>query len=167
MKKMIYASVFCLAFAATSAVADAPPTPEQLIKAKIAEAKASINTIDNKTLRQWIDEGEKEFVLIDVREPDEVTAAKIEADEFMAVPRGLVEWRVTKNVKDLNKPVVIYCLKGSRGALAADTLKKLGYTNVYNLEGGLLGWVTEGHPVSNSFGEFEFGNFDSNYEKKS
>lgn len=167
MKRMMAVVAVCLAFAASGVSAAEPMTPEQIVKSRVAEAKANVPAIDHTTLRQWIDEGEKEFILLDVREPKEVTAGKIEADDYLSVPRGLVEFQVTKKVKDLDKPVVVYCLKGGRGVLVADTLMKLGYTNVYNLEGGILGWVNAGHPVSNFFGEFEVDNFDSNFEKKS
>lgn len=167
MKKAIITFLLGASFIATGAVASEPVTPELLVKKRVAEAKANITSIDHGTLRQWIDEGEKEFILLDVREPGEVIAGMIEADESLAVPRGLVEFQFTKKVKDLAKPVVVYCLKGSRGALVADTLEKLGYTNVYNLDGGIHGWINEGHPVSNFFGEFEVRNFDSNFDTKS
>lgn len=167
MKKLVLVGFLCLVFIATGAFADEQLTPEQILKNRIAQANANINSIDSITLKKWIDNGEKDFILLDVREPGEITAGKIEADESMAIPRGLVEMQFIRKVKDLNSPVVIYCLKGSRGALAADTLKSMGYTNVYNLTGGLLGWITAGHPVSNFFGEFELENFDSNFDQNS
>jgi rhodanese-related sulfurtransferase len=168
MKKTIIAGLLGLSLIATGAVASETETmtPEMMVKKRVADARANTTGIDNTTLRQWIDEGEKDFILLDVREPGEVTAGKIEADEYMAVPRGLVEFQVTKKVKDLDMPLVVYCLKGGRGALVAETLVKLGYTNVYNLSNGIHGWIQEGHPVSNFFGEFEVDNFDSNFAKK-
>lgn len=167
MKKVTLVGFLCLVFIATGAFAAEQLTPEQILKNRIAEANANINSIDSITLKKWIDDGEKNFLLLDVREPGEISAGKIETDESMAIPRGLVEMQFIRKVKDLNSPVVIYCLKGSRGALAADTLKSMGYTNVYNLTGGLLGWIADGHPVSNFFGEFELENFDSNFDQKS
>lgn len=139
----------------------------QVLNDKVTAAKADIQSIDNKTLHSWMEEGEKEFVLLDIREPGEVSAAKIVADELMEIPRGLVEFVFTKKITNHDTPVVVYCKKGSRGALTASTLKELGYKNVYNLEGGILKWISEGYPVSNFFGEFEVKNFESNFEKKS
>ncbi len=118
------------------------------------------------TLKNWITDEGTEFLLLDVREPGEISAGKIEADDYLAIPRGLIEMQFIRKVKDLNKPVVIYCLKGSRGALATQALGELGYKNVYNLQGGLLSWIAEGHPVSNFSGEFQLDNFDSNFDKK-
>lgn len=165
-KNAILALIFCLLAAATSSAGE-NTDPAQVLKNKISAAHQNIQSIDSQTLRSWIDVGEKEFVLLDVREPGEVTAGKIEADDYISIPRGLVEFQFTKKVKDLNKPVVVYCHKGDRGALATLSLKELGYTQVYNLEGGVLAWIEKGLPVSNFFGEFEVGNFESNFPKNS
>jgi rhodanese-related sulfurtransferase len=167
MKKITFVSFLFLAFIATGALAAEQLAPDQILKNRIAQANANINSIDSVTLKKWIDDGDKDFLLLDVREPDEISAGKIVADESMAIPRGLVEMQFIRKVKDLNSPVVVYCLKGSRGALTADTLKSMGYSNVYNLKGGLLGWIADGHPVSNFFGEFKLENFDSNFDRKS
>lgn len=166
MKKVVLACVFSLLFIATGAVAGEQLTPAQILKNRIAQANANITSIDSLTLRTWIDDGEKDFLLLDVREPGEVSAGKIEAEESMAIPRGLVEMQLIRKVTDLNRPIVVYCLKGSRGALTADTLKSMGYTNIYNLKGGLLEWIAEGHPVNNFFGEFTLEDFESNFEQK-
>lgn len=166
IKKAILASILSM-FVATTSFAAETNDPALVLKNKIAAAEQNIQTIDSKTLRSWLDADEKEFVLLDVREPGEVSAGKIEADDYLSIPRGLIEFQFTKKVKDLHKPVVVYCLKGARGALATQSLKELGYTQVYNLNGGVLAWIEKGHPVSNFFGEFEVDNFDSNFQKKS
>lgn len=163
MKRAIITLLLSASLVATGAMASDQTTPELMVKQRVADAKSKITSIDHKTLRKWIDEGEKEFVLLDVREPGEISAGKIEADETLEVPRGLVEFVLPKKVKELDMPVVIYCLKGARGALVAEALADIGYTNVYNLDGGIHGWINEGHPVSNFFGVFEVNNFDSNF----
>lgn len=166
MKKMLSACALGLmiAYSSTMAFASAQATPGELIKSQIAEAKAQIKSVDSATLKKWIDGEENDFILLDVREPNEVTAGQIEADEIMAIPRGLVEFQFPRKVEDLEKNVVVYCLKGSRGALAAQSLQNLGYKNVHNLDGGILAWVESGNSVSNFFGEFGMSNFDSNFK---
>lgn len=136
--------MLCLMLTATGVGAETI-TPDQILKNKISTAKASIQSIDSLTLKNWIIEEGKEFLLLDVREPGEISAGKIEADDYLAIPRGLVEMQFIRKVKDLSKPVVVYCLKGSRGALATQALGELRYKNVYNLQGGLLSWIAEGH----------------------
>lgn len=166
LKKLMCSIAICLMFTAGVCSADHMDSA-QVLKSKITAAKASIQIIDSKTLQSWIEDGEKDFVLLDIREPSEVSAAKIAADESLDIPRGLVEFVFTKKITDHNTPVVVYCKKGGRGVLTAATLKELGYKNVYNLDGGILQWITEGYPVSNFFGEFEVKNFDSNFDNKS
>ncbi len=46
-----------------------------------------------------------------------------------------------------NRRTILHCASGGRSALAADTLRQLGYTNVAHLEGGLNAWRDSGHPV--------------------
>ena len=48
---------------------------------------------------------------------------------------------------DRNTPILLYCGRGDRSALAALTLKRLGYRNVASVEGGLNGWREKGLPV--------------------
>ncbi len=50
-------------------------------------------------------------------------------------------------VKDKNAVIVTYCRGGSRGALAAQTLRHLGYKNATNLKGGLKAWAKAGYPI--------------------
>jgi len=48
---------------------------------------------------------------------------------------------------DKETPILVYCLSGARSSRAAGTIAKNGYTNVYNLAGGLNAWKTAGLPV--------------------
>ena len=50
-------------------------------------------------------------------------------------------------------PIVTYCFKGPRGLLAAYQLKKMGFTNVVNLEDGLLNWLGCGKSLKSYFGD--------------
>lgn len=73
-------------------------------------------------------------VLIDVREATEWAAGHIEG--ALHVPRGLLEFKIAELVPDKNTLIVTQCASGGRSALGAQTLLRMGYTNVYNLEGG-------------------------------
>ena len=66
MKKLVLVGFLCLVFIATGAFADEQLTPEQILKNRIAQANANITSIDSLTLRTWIDDGEKDFLLLDV-----------------------------------------------------------------------------------------------------
>ena len=80
------------------------------------------------------------FVIIDVREPDEVTNGGIENSQNM--PLGLAIRNAKKGqIEDLkDKKICVYCASGYRGNIAADELVKAGFSAV-NLEGGYMAWT--------------------------
>src|SRR5438093_6522883 len=73
------------------------------------------------------------FTLLDVREGDEWEQGHL--DKAIFLPRGFLEVKADKTLTDKNQPIVVYCAGGVRSALAAKTLKDLGYTKVYSMAG--------------------------------
>lgn len=99
----------------------------------VAQAKAEVPAIsahDYKDLRKRGDE----HVLIDVRERDEWDAGHI--DDAIHIPRGFLEFKIEQAVPDKNAEIVVHCASGGRSALSVQALRKMGYLNVKNLEGG-------------------------------
>ena len=92
------------------------------------------------------------MIVLDVREENQRAEGEIDARTTMAITRGNLEFEVFKQILDKNAVIVTYCRGGSRGALAAQTLKKLGYVNATNLQGGLIGWAQEGYPIGTGLG---------------
>lgn len=89
-------------------------------------------------LKQMMDD-HIDFQLIDVRESHEFDTCNISGE---LIPLGTIIEQIEKISKD--KPVVIHCRSGSRSAAAISELeKRFGYTNLYNLKGGILGWAKE------------------------
>jgi len=130
-------------------------TPGDVFKAKVKAAKQAVSPMTPETLMKWIKDG-KDFVLVDVRLKKEVEAGKIEADVARHFPRGLLDVLVFKGkVLKPEQTVVIYCKKGTRGALAGKDLVDMGFKNVYNLKGGIHGWMAAGYPITNSLGTFK------------
>ena len=84
-------------------------------------------------------------VLIDVREAAEWRAGH--AVGAIHISRGLLEGEIEEKVPDLNTPILLYCGSGNRSALAADSLQKMGYTNVTSLAGGFRDWQKARLPV--------------------
>ncbi len=105
-----------------------------------------INTVD---LKKALDE-DLDMVLIDVRLPSEIKAmgGAIKASQNRNIPRGWLEYRITSVALSKDTPIVVYCGAGIRTPLAADTLQKMGYTNVKNYSAGFLGWRDAGLPVA-------------------
>ena len=99
---------------------------------------------------------DKNLILIDVREPEEFASGYIGGENLLTIPRGKLEFMAIEKVariygQDAN--IVTYCLKGPRGSLAGLQLQKMGFTNVSNLEGGLLAWLESGRSIHNYLGE--------------
>jgi sulfur-carrier protein adenylyltransferase/sulfurtransferase len=91
----------------------------------------------------------KPAVLIDVRESDEYNDGYIPGASW--IPRGKLELRIEDAVPDRSAEVVLYCAGGNRSALAAKSLKELGYTNVSSLAGGYGAWTRAGLPFDKPF----------------
>lgn len=91
-------------------------------------------------LKQKI-ENKEDFQLIDVREPFEYEMSNINGEN---IPLAGVAIEASKISKD--KPVIMQCRSGARSAAAAMQLEQLGYTNVYNLKGGILAWAAAFEP---------------------
>ncbi len=79
-----------------------------------------------------------DFQLIDVREEHETDIASVGGE---LIPMGEVMDNLDKISKD--KKVVIYCRSGNRSGVIVQALEAQGYSNVYNLKGGILAWATE------------------------
>ena len=79
-------------------------------------------------------------VILDVREPEEFQRGAIPG--AINVPRGLLEFRIGSlpQLQDPATGTLVYCQSGGRSALAAQTLQRMGYTNVVSLAGGYAAW---------------------------
>jgi adenylyltransferase/sulfurtransferase len=113
------------------------PMPLPEYKQLVDEAKREIKEIDPTELKR-MQQSQQNFTLIDVREPDEVAEGAIAGSE--ALPRGQLELKIDTITSDKDQPIVCYCGGGGRSALAAQTLKRMGFKNVMSLAGGYKGW---------------------------
>ena len=80
--------------------------------------------------------------ILDVRTPEEYTTGHIENSDNVDFLSNSFVLRTDKY--DKTKPVFVYCKSGGRSAKAADKLAELGFTSVYNLDGGMLKWEAAG-----------------------
>ncbi len=159
LKKSIILLVVILA---APVIAICGGTPEEINQQKHNRVMAQIRSIDVATLKSWI-ENKKDFILLDVREPDEINAAKIVAENSRDIPRGVVEFIFPRLVPDKETTVVIYCSHGKRSAAVTDIINEYGYKNIYNLKDGIFAWVKAGYQVANFYGTFEMKNFESKF----
>lgn len=83
-------------------------------------------------------------ILIDVRTDAEVSRGGIEG--AMHLPLHLLPLKVQDLPTD--KPIVFYCQSGGRSAQASAFAASKGLVEVYNLQGGIMGWIRSGRPLS-------------------
>ena len=94
-------------------------------------------------------QAKKPAVLIDVREGEEYNDGYIPGATW--IPRGKLELRIEDAVPDRAAEVVLYCAGGNRSALAARSMKELGYSNVSSLAGGFGAWKRAGLAIDKPF----------------
>ncbi|TXI15346.1 MAG: rhodanese-like domain-containing protein [Pedobacter sp.] len=93
-----------------------------------------------QTLKQKLDNKE-DFQLIDVRETFEYEMSNLGGEN---IPLAGILIEADKISKD--KPVIVHCRSGKRSMIAIMQLEQLGFTNLYNLRGGILAWAEEIEP---------------------
>lgn len=82
-------------------------------------------------------------LLLDVREPVEWAEARIPG--AIHLPLGELPARLDEIARD--RKVILQCRSGNRSRAAAEILLAAGFADVANLEGGIVRWAREGHPV--------------------
>ena len=109
------------------------------------ETKARVKETTVEEVKQRLDRGERDFVLVDVREESEWNAGHIPGAVHLG--KGVIERDIEQKVPDPNQELVLYCGGGFRSALAAENLGRMGYTNVISMDGGWRGWTEKKYPV--------------------
>ena len=134
-----------LAVAGTCAAQSELRTGEQIL----AEVNARINNIDTAGLQKLARE-RRSLVLVDVRMGEELASlgGTIDAGyRTYNINRGWLEFRIRESVPDKNTPIVVFSGINERSPLAAETLMRIGYTEVYNYAPGFFAWKDAGLPV--------------------
>lgn len=111
-----------------------------------ADAKTRIREIAPEDVLDRLNEPNRNWVLIDVRENDEFRAGHMPGAR--GIGRGILEYHIADEVPDTGTEIVLYCRGAMRSALSADSLQRMGYTNVLSMEGGWKAWMARGFPVS-------------------
>lgn|SRR3569623_976527 len=101
--------------------------------ALINDAKTRIKEIHANEMPKLLAQNPK-AKLIDTREESEFAAGHIQGAEWIG--KGVIERDIEGKHPDKNEPLYLYCGGGFRSAIAADNLQKMGYTNVWSVDGG-------------------------------
>jgi rhodanese-related sulfurtransferase len=116
----------------------------------VAEAKTQIENLSVAEVRDSL--SEPDTVVVDIRDFRELVL-KGKIPGAVSAPRGMLEFWVDpeseyyRDVFDPSRRYVLYCAGGGRSALAAKTMKDMGYPNVAHLEAGFGGWEEAGEEI--------------------
>lgn len=120
------------------------PVASSVTGSKVNVAGGSYTNIAPKQLEQML--AAKDFAFINVHIPYEGEIANTDA----FIPYDKIAENVGKFPSDKNAKVVLYCRSGRMSAIAAEELIKRGYSNVWNLNGGMVAWEGAGLRVIQS-----------------
>ncbi|RPD49163.1 MULTISPECIES: rhodanese-like domain-containing protein [Chitinophagaceae] len=116
----------------------------------VKEAKQQIENLSPDEVETSLRDGGA--TLIDIREKEELSqTGKIPGS--VHAPRGMLEFYADETLPyhkpefDKSKRIILHCASGGRSALAAATLKQMGYENVAHLDGGIKAWKEAGKNV--------------------
>ena len=109
----------------------------------VNEAKARVREISVADTLKAVNGGEAR--LIDVREDNEWAEGHAKGADHLG--KGIIERDIEKVVPDKDAELILYCGGGYRAALAADSLQKMGYTNVASMAGGWRAWLEANAPT--------------------
>lgn len=99
-------------------------------------------------LKARLDSGEKP-ILVDVREPFERDIADLPEIDQLRIPVGEIATRMDEIPRD--REVILYCRSGARSQAVGQLLVSMGFSDVVNLTGGVLGWRADVDPTLEAY----------------
>ena len=103
-------------------------------------AQDAVSDYTPQQVNELLDSGDVQ--LIDVRQPHEHDAGRIDGDRLIELGRLAGE----VGSIDRERPVIFYCRTGSRSAMASDAFQQAGF-DAHNMVGGLVAWDAAGLPI--------------------
>jgi len=96
--------------------------------------------------KEMVDRGE--VFILDVRTPEEYAAGHIKGSTLLAV-QDIPEQELGEKLKDIPKDrkILVYCRTDRRSTQASQILVENGFSEVYNMKGGIIGWMNAGYEV--------------------
>ena len=107
----------------------------------VEDAKTRIRELTSQEVQAKLARSDR-FHLVDVREDSEWAAGHL--PRAVHLGKGVIERDIEHAVPDTQSEIILYCGGGYRSALAADNLQKMGYQNVWSMDGGFRAWREAG-----------------------
>ena len=139
-KLLIFAILISIFLTACSS-SESPPAAGDFIGQKVSVQGGTYTDISVSELQTML--GNKDFTFVNVHIPFEGDLP----DTDLSIPYDEIDQNLDKLPSDKDSKIVLYCRSGNMSSTAADTLVDLGYTNVWNLDGGFNAWEQAGLPM--------------------
>jgi rhodanese-related sulfurtransferase len=115
----------------------------EMLLGRLRNANSTVKTITPAELKSRLDANEQ-LVMVDVRSPEEYEYdGRIEGSRLLPLP--MLSMRADELPKD--QTLIMVCRSGNRSGVACEQLAARGYTEVYNLVGGMIAWRQAGLPT--------------------
>jgi len=120
----------------------------------VSEAREQVNVLSPQDAQKKM-QADPDVVVVDVREAEDLAATGV-VPGAVNIPLGMLPLRADTELpeslrdprlQDRSTPVITTCGGGGQAALAAKTLKDMGFTNVSMIDGGTRGWKEAGLPT--------------------
>jgi len=124
-----------------------------IIYASFQGKNASYHNLSIQEVKQRIDSQKDDFVLIDVRTPQEYTGQLGHLENAPLYPLQSLDtqYKDLEQYQQAGKDIIIYCRSGNRSRRAAEFLIDHGFKNIYNMEGGMRAWNADyGRPAGSN-----------------
>lgn len=152
MKKLLLISILLLIFLGACSAFPPKDTISNPMGRKIhGHADISKGEIAPLQLFEKLQKGEK-FILLDVREKDEYEEAHIPGTAYRISVKELSLEKLKENGINPDDEIVVYCRSGNRSRVAANLMRSLGYTKVFELNSGIIHWMEDGYEVERGAG---------------
>jgi rhodanese-related sulfurtransferase len=147
MKKIHFFTIFLIIIMLSmlSTCQSTPITPNNSATPKVDKvvkvnngSYTDVSVTELKTLME-----NKDFILVNVHIPFEGNLPQTD----LSIPFDTIGQNLDKLPADKTAKIVLYCRSGRMSTIAAQELVKLGYTNIWNLDGGMAAWEQAGLPI--------------------
>ena len=144
MRARLVVLTLVVAILALGSVAAGCSSEEKTSSGETGATTATYETVDVQTAHDALSADEN-AQLVDVREPEEWAETGI-APGAVLIPLGDLESQAPTELAS-DQPVYVICRTGNRSQTASEILVGLGFTQVYNVDGGITAWVDAGLPA--------------------
>ena len=111
----------------------------------VEEARKHVQECSVESVKQRLEE-KAPCYLVDVREDHEVASGMVPGAIHLG--KGILERDIEAAIPDKLASVILYCGGGYRSVLAAENVQKMGYTQVWSMEGGMKAWKEAGYSLT-------------------